>query len=437
MDNNTDSEYETFPAYKAGILIWKTVPPILLVFGTCGNVLSIVVLTGKSIRKSTTGLYLIVLTISDLAVLYTGLLRQWIIHLFEFDVRQVSEIACKIHTWLVYSSLDFSAWLLIAVTLERIVAVWCPYVLKSKCNRQNGSILIIGIIISVFGLNSHFIYGMVFIRIDDEKEKCSYIDMDYERFIDKAWSWIDLCAFCLIPFSFIVIGNCLILLKVAKRQRKARPKRIPGKYKTSLKSKDNQQSSMTAILVTLNTVFLLTTLPVSVYNIGHAHWSTTDDPNVLAHLDLWWAVVNMLMYTNNAVNFLLYSISGSQFRQEAKRIFCQTNGLDKITHRNNIPSQNGGDKHDSNNHISKPIRELKRENIDGPDVFQATFPLSSNSLLLDNKSSNALKHDSFMSEDELAESQLDEETEIFAPIADIKEMNRVSYIEELKDDNKS
>ena len=87
MDDNTDSEYETFPAYKAGIFIWKTVPPILLVFGTCGNVLSIVVLTGKSIRKSTTGLYLIVLTFSDLAVLYTGLLRQWIIYLFEFDVR--------------------------------------------------------------------------------------------------------------------------------------------------------------------------------------------------------------------------------------------------------------------------------------------------------------------------------------------------------------
>ena len=432
MDNNTDAEYKTFPAYKAGILIWKTVPPILLVFGTCGNVLSIVVLTGKSIRKSTTGLYLIVLTFSDLAVLYTGLLRQWIIHLFEFDVRQVSEIACKIHTWLVYSSLDFSAWLLIAVTLERIIAVWFPYALKTKCNRQNGSILIIGILIAVLGLNSHLLYGIVFIRTDNKTETCGYIDANYKRFMNTAWSLIDLCAFCLIPFSFIVIGNCLILLKVAKSHRKAIPKKIPGKHKTSQKSKDNQQSSMTAILVTLNTVFLLTTLPVSVYNIGHAHWSTTDDPNVLARLDLWWAVVNMLMYTNNAVNFLLYSLSGSQFRQEAKRIFCQTNDLDNTAYRYNIPSQgqdvNDRDIHESSHPNSKLILDLKQENIEGPDVFETSVCLNPNSLLLPND----LKHDSFMSEDELAESELDEETETFAPIAKINEMNRVSYIEDLQ-----
>ena len=436
MDNNTDAEYETFPAYKAGILIWKTVPPILLVFGTCGNVLSIVVLTGKSIRKSTTGLYLIVLTFSDLAVLYTGLLRQWIIYLFEFDVRQMSEIACKIHTWLVYSSLDFSAWLLIAVTLERIIAVWFPYVLKTKCNRQNGSILIIGILIAVLGLNSHLLYGMVFIRTDGKTETCGYIDANYKRFMDTAWSWIDLCAFCLIPFSFIVIGNCLILLKVAKSHRKSRTKQIPGKYKTSQKSKDNQQSSMTAILVTLNTVFLLTTLPVSVYNIGHAHWSTTDDPKVLARLDLWWAVVNMLMYTNNAVNFLLYSLSGSQFRQEAKRIFCQTNDLNNTTYRNNIPSQgqdvNDRDIHESSHPNGMLIVDLKQENIEGTDVFETSVSLNPNSLLPDKKLPDDLKYDSFMSEDELAESELDEETETFAPIAKINEMNRVSYIEELQ-----
>ena len=286
MNNTTESGYEILPAFKAGILIWKIVPPILIVFGTCGNILSIVVLTVKSITGSTTGLYLLILTVSDLAVLYTGLLRQWIIYLFEFDVRQVSEIACKIHTWLVYTSVDFSAWLLLAVTLERIIAVWFPYVLQRKCNRQNGSILITVILISLLGLNSHFLYGMVYIRSPDGIQKCGYIDENYQTFMDKAWSWIDLCAFCLIPLSFIIVGNCLILLKVAKSRHKTRRKHIIPKYNTSIQNKDRQQSSMTAILITLNTVFLLTTLPISIYNIGHVHWSTTDDPGVLARLEL-------------------------------------------------------------------------------------------------------------------------------------------------------
>ena len=430
MDNNTEAEYENYPAFKASILIWKTVPPILLIFGTCGNVLSIVILTGKSIRKSTTALYLIFLTFSDLAVLYTGLLRQWVIYLFEFDVRQVSQIACKVHTWLVYSSLDFSAWLLIAVTLERIIAVTCPYSLKGKCNRHNASILIIGILISVLGLNSHFLYGLVFIRRDGESDMCGYIHTSYGKFMDTSWSWIDLCAFCLIPFTFIVIGNCIILLKVAKSRRKAKSKLVSAKYKTSSNSKDNQHSSMTAILVTLNTVFLLTTLPISVYNIGDAYWSTTEDQRVKARLDLWWAVVNMLMYTNNAVNFLLYSLSGSQFRQEVKRIFCDRNSSNNIKYGCMTPLRvlEAHPEYESRQPGSKLIQYSKqRNNTLDPDILESHAPINSNSDLPDKKSSDALKHDSFLLEDELAEFQHNEDIETFAPVAG-NELIRLSYI---------
>ena len=81
---------------------------------------------------------------------------------------------------------------------------------------------------------------------------------------------------------------------------------------------------MTAMLCTLNTVFFITTLPISIYNIGYTYWYSTTDPHVIAKLELWWSVVNMLMYTNNALNFLLYSLSGSRFRKELKRVLCRT-----------------------------------------------------------------------------------------------------------------
>ena len=430
MDNKTHANFKSLPSYQAGILIWKTVPPIVILFGTCGSVLSIAVLTGKSIRRSTTGLYLIVLTFSDLAVLYTGLLRQWIIYLFDFDVRQMSGIACKIHTWLVYSSLDFSAWLLIAITLERIIAVWYPYVLKVKCNRQNGAILVAGILISVLVLNSHFLYGMVIVRINNDKEKCGFIDINYEQFIHIAWSWIDLCAFCLIPLLFIMVGNCLILLKIAKQHRKAKLNQTSTKYKRRLKSKDKQQSSMTAILITLNTVFLLTTLPISIYNIGHSHWSSTDNEMVLARLDLWWAVVNMLMYTNNSVNFVLYTLSGSQFRLEAKRIFCHSNGLEDVKSRTILQSQDPAVNNVVTFESSSSIKGIEQDGaLENHYGLVVTDLLRPKTFISDKKPSNAFKHDSFLSEDELAESQMREYFETVAPIAAINEANRVSYVE--------
>ena len=71
-------------------------------------ILSIVVLTSKYIRKLTAAIFLTCLTFSDLCVLYTGLLRQWLICLIDSDIRHLSEAFCKVHIWLVYSSLDFS-----------------------------------------------------------------------------------------------------------------------------------------------------------------------------------------------------------------------------------------------------------------------------------------------------------------------------------------
>lgn len=331
--------FQSFTEYRTGVLIWKTIPPVLIIFGTIGNVLSIVVLT----RKSTITLFLICLTFSDLIVLYTGLLRQWLIYLFSLDVRNINKILCKVHTWLVYSSLDFSSWILIAVTLERVIAVWCPHSAKTKCNRFSATCLVITILMFVLGLNTHLLYGMTIKISNNQMEsKCVSVDENYSVFFRSAWTWIDLCVFSLIPFAVILIGNSLILIKLFQRRSKAKTnsrereknasnknvnKNNRGRHR---KNKYHHQSSMTSTLFTLNTVFLLTTLPISVYDIGYSYWHSTKSHYLVAVLELWWAVVNMLMYTNNALNFLLYSLSGSRFRKEFKRIMCRRQRSTKI-----------------------------------------------------------------------------------------------------------
>ena len=144
----------------------------------------------------------------------------------------------------------------------------------------------------------------------------------------------------------------------------------------------------------------------------------------------------MLMYTNNAVNFLLYSLSGSQFREEAKRILCITKYLNDINPEKVMPTKQQNkndtrtDAHEPANPNSKLIVDIKEGNINGSAKVETLVHLN-NDNDLDSRSPIALKHDSFMSEDELAESQLNEEIETFAPIAEEQESNRVSYIEEI------
>ncbi|XP_052796430.1 FMRFamide receptor-like [Mya arenaria] len=327
----SEDDFTQYGIYKAGILIWKVVPPILIMFGTVGNSLTIVVLTRKSIRASTTALFLTVLAFSDLIVLYSGLLRQWLIYLFTTDVRHVSEAGCKINMWLVYSSLDFSAWILIAVTLERVISAWFPHNAKTICTKKSAIAFLIAICGFILALNAHILYGMVYkIHFDKsgvpELKKCLEVNDAYYSFFNKVWPWIDLCAFCVIPFFVIVIGNGLILFKVLKSQRKAKSAVVPSvsagaRARSGPSGAQGKHPSMTAMLFTLNVVFLVSTSPVSIYNIGYAYWISGASPHRVAQLDFWWAVVNMFMYTNNSLNFLLYCLSGTKFRREVVKMF--------------------------------------------------------------------------------------------------------------------
>ncbi|KAH3836759.1 FMRFamide receptor-like [Dreissena polymorpha] len=317
MTNETENDhYKQLGLYKASILIWKIVPPILILLGTIGNSLSILVLTRRSIRVSSTALFLTVLACSDLLVLYSGLLRQWLIYLFDTDVRNLSEAGCKINVWLVYSSLDFSAWILIVLTLERVVSTWMPHRARTLCTKKTAFAFIIAVGVFILGINSHILYGIGYKITQDEnyypiENKCIEIDRNYAYFFENVWPWIDLCVYCAVPFVVIVIGNALILFKVLNSQKKS---------KSTIASRLAKKSSMPAMLFTLNIVFLLSTLPVSIYTIGQAYWPKDLDDYKMAKLDFWWAVVNMLMYTNNSLNFLLYCLSGTKFRREVIRL---------------------------------------------------------------------------------------------------------------------
>lgn len=273
-------------------------------------------------RKSTTALYLVVLSFSDLMILYTGLLRQWINIIAEVDIRNVSIFTCKLHTSLVYLFSDFSSWLLVSVTLERVAGVCWPTRGKAACTKKVAAVVVLVMFACLLLLNSHFLYGRgdKILTIDNVTvvEKCVPLFDEYERFWSNAWPWIDLCFFCLIPFFVLLIGNACIIIKVTSSRRAVRRQVGPIGASSSSSSK---MSSMTAMLLLVNLVFFLCTLPVSVFLIGIHKWTEDMTAKKNAVLSLVYATVNILMYLNNAVNFLLYCISGPRFRRELKALF--------------------------------------------------------------------------------------------------------------------
>ena len=130
-----------------------------------------------------------------------------------------------------------------------------------------------------------------------------------QRFVwyTKYLPWINLIGMSAIPFVLLFIGNAMIICKVFKN-------RLLRKRMTSdTKSND----SMAAILISISVIFFVTQVPMTVMLIYRRNSSMNDKTQEFIHgQNVMFTVFLLLKWTNNAVNFFCYCISGKKFREE-------------------------------------------------------------------------------------------------------------------------
>ena len=310
--------------------------PILIIVGTVFNALSAAVMLRKNLRDTTTCLFLTVLAFVDTAILYTGLLRQWFIVYNEFDIRKWAAVTCKLHPFLLYALNQFQAWLLVIVSMERVIAVFLPHRSKLLCTRTNAVASMVITAVVLGGLDAHFFWTKQYMHMrfsTFDAAVCTPINAGYEAFVRNVWPWIDFTVFSLLPFTLLICSNVAILLRVLYSDY-LRRKNLHTHGNTV------KMNSMTAILITISFSFLVTTAPISIFLIATgAQWGTVASISQLGKRTMW-AVFNMLTYVNNTINFLLYCVSGSRFRRELVAMFRRTRRIapktTKRTQRTNV-----------------------------------------------------------------------------------------------------
>ncbi|KAH9525444.1 hypothetical protein Btru_001443 [Bulinus truncatus] len=96
-----------------------------------------------------------------------------------------------------------------------------------------------------------------------------------------------------------------------------KPRKRRGSSKKA--SAGRKSKSLTRSLVLINTVFLVCTIPISVYLATKVFLFTGTKYN--ATQDVFSSTANFIMYTNNSINFILYCVSGTRFRQQLQLMF--------------------------------------------------------------------------------------------------------------------
>ncbi|XP_029641267.1 uncharacterized protein LOC115216208 [Octopus sinensis] len=241
-------------------------------FGTLDCVLSLAVLCRKGTKLLMMREYLIVLSIFDLGVLYSGLLPN-IMEAYGIIGDYSSDKQCKLTQFFIFFFLEGSSWMSVIITIERMVFVLFPYLDRSK-RCQATSLVVLVTLLIIINAPMSLLWKL-------EGSICDGPSILKNSYFIK---------YSIIPSAILILSNIVITYKLCTQSAPAR-------------GSPNLQPVL--LVFAISGFFLMTTFPASII------LNRTEHPDPIIFL-----FVRLLLYTNNTFNFILYILVSKIFREE-------------------------------------------------------------------------------------------------------------------------
>ena len=261
-------------------------------------------------------------------------------------MRLFSNIGCKLHKFLVYWNGQTTALVLIVMTTERFITISVPHQTRISITKKKLACLLLILSFCAACLTSHYWWTFSLYKQNNnlstnslvittiptdlvlhagnftQKEnttvsfnlKCSYQNSNYIEFVSQYWPWINLAVYSLIPFFIITTLNLLLLIRlsISVYDRKKRLGQVANTFTIGGSS---------LLLISAGLLYLFCTGPIAVYHIFDHTWKHHDNPELVstevqAQRSLIRSVLENISYLTNALNILVYCVSGSRFRKE-------------------------------------------------------------------------------------------------------------------------
>lgn len=303
------------------VFLWTIVSPLLLVIGVSGNILSFLIWSRKRMRESNSSIFLRILAVTDTFVLLIAPLREFIFYVADLDIQEQNDVSCRIHNWLAFSVTSLSAWILSALSIDRLVFVKCPIWAKTHCSK--GIALIVGIVLTVcvFVSNSRMLFYLnrketYFVSPDTNKSmilevSCQPSSVELMLLWRNIWPGIVLVLYSLGPIVCLITSSFFLIRELSTR----------NDIRTAITSNKYDLRPLTKMLVVVCLFFIVISLPVCIYLIISPYIFDAASMKDIAKTRLAWAAVALFLYCNNAFNFELYCLSSPVFRKELKSMF--------------------------------------------------------------------------------------------------------------------
>ncbi|XP_060576053.1 galanin receptor 2b-like [Ruditapes philippinarum] len=297
-------ETNELPDSKKAIiyLAYQILPVIMAAVSFSGNSLIIITLMLKKNRVFSTSALFISLAVADLIASVSGSFPAWLMDMIDVDINDLNiDIDCKMSPLFSNAGKFVSSIVLAAITIERTLAVYFPHKVKVLCNSFKVKVALFVVWTTCFGIS-------IFISIQYEP----IISDGFFYCISSVSYFTAILIFSiefLIPFIIIGVGSFAIIVRLYVRVD------VTSKGK----KRKTDMRNITFTLIIINIVFAVTKLPYFVHStviLIKESWKC----EVLEPMDSYfWSTVSITMDDmNHVVNFFIYFLTGTQFRNDVK-----------------------------------------------------------------------------------------------------------------------
>lgn len=314
------AHFNDFVECQLNLWLWRTVPIVQLVFGTLGNGLNILILLRKRLQKYSSTVYLIFLAGADLCTLWTWTFSNIIFQGFGRDIRASSQFSCKIILFVTCTAGGYSMWLIVLLSIERMVLVRFPVFSKSNITRRSALITALACLGLIASPLSYvlFKYELKYNAMNSDNATAQKIICDSPS-TEKHFRIILWLFFNLVPIALLLIGNGVIIVTIVVQRRRyctVNPVERAHKYNIYRKTK-----SSTRMVLLISAFFISTIFP---YTFFEAFKTPSVNKQTLARKILMESIFLFVIYCNYTFNFILYCVSGTVFRDELQTFVRET-----------------------------------------------------------------------------------------------------------------
>ncbi len=284
--------------------------PCVWILGIIGNALAIAIFSRKSMRSSLTGYLFLWLAIFDMLSISNGIFD--FINSFEIDIFPLiySKVFCKIYLFVIHSFTSVAAYVLVGITIERLIGVSMPHKAKQFCTIHNGKIYMSVLIPVCFAIHIPYILA-VGVIIDEYGTFCDdEYNMSMKYFMVHIFPWIRALSYNIMPFCIMLLCNIVIIYKLI-RATKDRNQSVRST------SDGPNIANLTAMLIGVSLTFIICTFLtflISVLDIVSWYAHFADDFGF--YMEVLMAYADILSAVNHSINFYIYALTGPRFRKE-------------------------------------------------------------------------------------------------------------------------